>query len=354
MVNRKEISERTGVSMTVISHVLNNTPGARVKTETREKVLRVARELGYVTNALGKALIENKIHHVALAINCCDSDDDQTCKRIISGVTAAAAEQEYHVLLCPLKSRMDDNLASDLAELVQSRRVDGLILNKEDVLTAEVAKLAAMELPLVLINNHFTLPIDQGHMLDSFCPDLFGGTRIATNLLITRGHRRIALFRSENGVFARENHRGSDQRRESGYLEALNAADIPIDRDLIAIGDFSRTGDIEQAARVLAQLPQPPTAVIAATDAIALKALHYLRSFRVEISPDAVVGGGDLFFRRYLEQPFHSLALPWERMGRMAFEQIKKIIDRDAAMPGTMTVLPVTLVDQPFQEFPRI
>ncbi len=353
MVNRKEISERTGVSMTVISHVLNNTPGARVKNETREKVLQVARELGYVTNALGKALIENKIHHVALAINCCDSDDDQTCKRIISGVTAAAAEQNYHVLLCPLKSRMDDNLATDLAELVQSRRVDGLILNKEDVLTAEVAKLAAMELPLVLINNHFTLPIDQGHMLDSFCLDLFGGTRIATNLLITRGHRRIALFRCENGVFPRDNHRGSDQRRESGYLEALLSADIPIDRELIAIGDFSRTADIEQAAFALSQLPNPPTAVIAATDAIAWKVLHYLRSFQVQLSPDAVVGGGDLFFRRYLEQPFHSLELPWERMGRMAFYQIKKIIDHHATMPGTMTVLPVTLADHPYKEFPR-
>ena len=343
MVNRKMLAERAGVSMTVISHVLNNTPGARVKPETRANVLRIARELGYVTNALGKALIEKKIHHVGLAINCFDADEDQICKRIITGVTAAAAAQDYHVLLCPLKSRMDENLAADLAQLVQSGRVDGLILNKEDVLTSEIAKLIALEVPLVLINNHFTLPILDGYRIDSFCPDLFGGTRIATHFLLAQGHRRIALFRGENGVFARQNHRGSDQRRESGYLEALNSLDVLPDRDLIAVGDFSRTEDIAAAARMLAELPQPPTALVAATDAIALKAMHCLHHCGVDLPPDAVVGGGNLFFRSYLDPPFHSLALPWELMGKMAFEQLRKVIDHTADQTGTMTVLPVTM-----------
>ncbi len=343
MVNRKVLAERAGVSMTVISHVLNNTPGARVKPETRETVLRIARELGYVTNALGKALIEKKIHQVGLAINSFDADEDQICKRIITGVTTAAAAQDYHVLLCPLKSRMDDNLAADLAQLVQSGRVDGLIINKEDVLTSEIAKLIGQKVPLVLINNHFTLPIPEGYRIDSFCPDLFGGTRSATYFLLKKGHRRIALFRGENGIFAKENHRGSDQRRESGYLEALNLLDVPVDRALIAVGDFSRMEDISAAAQTLAELSQPPTALVAATDAIALKAMHELHRCGVKLSADAVVGGGNLFFRQYLEPPFHSLVLPWELMGEMAFDQLKRVIDRTAGPTGVMTVLPVTM-----------
>lgn len=345
MVTRKEIAERAGVSPTLISHVLNNTPGTRINAATREKVLQAARDLGYIPNALARALVEKRIRHLGLAIDCSERADAVISHELISGITGATAAAGYHVLLCPLTGRSDTNLADRLIEMVSSHRVDGLIINKEDVLTVEVEKLLAQRIPLILVNSYRIVMPRTGTRTSSLGLDLDGGIQTATNELFRLGHRRIALFPTEHDSFPDRNHRVSDLRRIDGYQAALQAHDCPFDPALLPAGEFSRTDDLEAALDRLLALPAPPTAMIAATDRIALRLADSLKRRGLKLPEQmSLIGGGDSFYCDSLEPGLSSLKLPFAAMGALAAERlIRQLNDADETPDCRLTILPVEL-----------
>ena len=318
-VTRKDVAKCSGVSLTIVSQVLNNTPYARIKQETREKVQRVARELGYIQNVLGQALVGKRIYHIGVALTCNDTVGDLHFQEIVRGIRAVAEAESYYVLFCPITSRTDENIAEKLANLVKSKRVDGLIINKEDILTTEIGKLAAEDLPFVLLNS--VLPYERPELgpVRSIVFDHSDGMRKTVRYLLGLGHRRIGLINSEHGTFPENYHRTSDNRRLEGYMKELETEGLPYCQELIGCGDFSRKEDVRHTLETFLQLSLPPTAIVTADDLIAIEVMRLLKEWGKKIPEDiSVVGCDNSYICEHLTPSLTSLDLPLNEMGRQA------------------------------------
>ncbi len=337
-VTRSDVAERSGVSLTIVSQVLNNTPYARIKKETREKVQRVAKEMGYVQNVLGRALVGNRIFHIGVALTCSDSAGDLRFQEIIRGIRAVAEAENYYILLCPIVNRIDKNIAETLSNLIKSKRVDGLIINKEDVLTSEIQKLSAADLPFVLINSIRRYKRQKRGMVRSVIFDYLGGMRETIKYLLKLGHSRIGLINSEHETFPESHHRNSDSERLEGYTEELASHGVKYDPCLVGVGDFSEKRDIGRVIGDFLKMQSPPTAIVTADDIIAMEAIKYLKEHGKKIPGDiSIVGSDNSYICEYMEPTLTSLDLPLYGMGCQAAKSLIAELDgTPQASPAVM------------------
>jgi len=344
-VTRRDVAECSGVSLTVVSQVLNNTPYARIKKETREKVQQVAQELGYIQNVLGQALVGNRIFHIGVALTCNDLPGDLRFQEIIRGIRAVARSENYYILSCPIASRIDENIAETLANLIKSKRVDGLILNKEDILTNEVLKLAAADLPFVLLNNSSIYCHGDRPTRGPVCSitfDYLGGMHDTVKYLLGLGHRRIGLINSEHETFPENHHRLCDSERLKGYTRELASRGIEYDPRLVGVGNFANKEDIRRVLDVFLSMSSPPTAIVTADDIIAMEVIKYLKEHGRKVPDDiSVVGSDDSYICEYLEPMLTSLDLQLYEMGRQAAMALINDLNGNAS-PSVM--LPARLV----------
>jgi DNA-binding LacI/PurR family transcriptional regulator len=172
---------------------------------------------------------------------------------------------------------------------------------------------------VVLVDN--VLP---GVDLPAVIPDYQAGARLATEHLLQLGHRRVALLGAAVSY-------PFGWRTLDGYVEALAARDVPHDPALVRrteIGVETATA----ATRSLLGLAEPPTALFAVTDAMAIGALRAARERGVRV-PDglAVVGMDDIEMSAYTEPPLTTVRIAKDAMGRLAAEWLIGMIEGDAA-----------------------
>ena len=343
-VTRSDVARRSGASLTIVSQVLNNTPYARIKKETREKVQRVAKELGYVQNVLGRALVGNRIFHIGVALTYDDSAGDLRFQEIIRGIRTVAESENYYIMLCPIINRIDENIAETLATLVKSKRIDGLIINKEDVLTAEIHKLAAADLPFVLLNSTMRYKRKELGFVRSVIFDYPGGMRETVKYLAGLGHRRIGLINSEHETFPDAHHRKCDTERMEGYIKELAATGIEYDPGLVGGGDFSKRADIHHALSGFLKMKLPPTAIVAADDIIAMKIIKYLKDNGRKVPENiSIVGSDNSYICEYLEPTLTSLDLPLYEMGCQAARALINELN-DIQQTSSVIMLPTRLM----------
>ena len=149
--------------------------------------------------------------------------------------------------------------------------------------------------------------------------EVAGGHR-ATDALIEAGHRRIAHITGEMWMDAARD-------RLRGYREALAAADIPYDPDLVAEGNWLPSAGYEHT-RALMSLPNPPTAIFCANDRMAVGCYEALKELGLRIPDDvSVIGYDDDEVARHLSPQLTTLVLPHRLMGRWAIDQALSPLD---------------------------
>jgi LacI family transcriptional regulator len=145
------------------------------------------------------------------------------------------------------------------------------------------------------------------------------GAQAAMNYLIGLGHSRIGHIAGEMKLI-------SANQRLHGYKESLAAAGIPLDQDLIEIGDYT-TETAVVCARKLLSLPDRPTAIFAANDVSAIGVYQAAREFGLQIPRDlSVIGFDNLREAVYLNPPLTTIDQSIEKMGTMATELIVKLL----------------------------
>src|SRR5690606_15621665 len=167
------------------------------------------------------------------------------------------------------------------------------------------------------------------HDIEAPCviPDDRGGGQMATVHLLGHGRRRIALI---NGP----SHYEATHLRHQGYREALEAANVSYDPALVRVGKWHEQSGY-QLAHDLMCLPQPPDALVCASDSIAVGALDALHELGVQVPGDvAVVGFDNRHFSQYQRPPLTTVALPLREMGRLAGKLLLSAILRDQQDSG--------------------
>jgi DNA-binding LacI/PurR family transcriptional regulator len=247
----------------------------------------------------------------------------------LKGIVSGLAASRYDLVLFDVEA--PEHREQHLHHLTRTRFVDGLLLVSLVPSGDEVDRVHEAGVRTVLLDaRHESLPrvvIDDAQ-----------GGRLATEHLLGLGHRRIAFV----GDWA-ENPYGftSSRDRQAGYAEALRAAGIEPEEDLLKQGAHGRH-QARELARELFRLPAPPTAIFAASDTQALGVVEAAREAGLEVPGDVSVIGFDDIERAELVS-LTTVRQPLRESGRLAAELVLRALENGSPEPEE-TVLPLELV----------
>ena len=330
----RDVARHAGVSPAVVSYVINGGPRTTAP-QTRERVLRAIRELDYHPNVMARGLRVQRTQTIGFI----DSDYapldvyvSPYSAAILTGLTAELGLREYHLLISPVMVGQD---LGQLERMLRGGRLDGLVVRLVEDSAATEALLEVISdvgLPCVCIER----PADPRFALSSVVVDDEAGAFAATAYLAELGHRRIAHL-------AGDRRYASAVSRQAGYARALAACGIVADEQLVVGGTWAPLA-VDAVLAQLQALPDPPTAIFAASDSLAFRAVELARSAGRRIPDDlAVVGFDDIPLAQEMVPPLTTVQIPLQAMGQLAARRLLGLID--AAQPApTNDVLPVQLI----------
>src|SRR6266536_1472098 len=302
-VTIRDVARIAGVSLSTVSQVLNGRPGY-ASADTRDRVLAAARELNYRPNALARGLVTSRTGTLGLVI----TDITKTLfPKVVGGIEQVASQQGYSVLLTCARSVEIERAALDT---LLDKRVDGIIFMSH---TTELSQIG--------------------------WDDIEVGRR-ATEHLIGLGHRRIAHLA---GALSPP-RRLSAVQRLAGFRAAMAEAGLPVDERLVLDAGFQHDGGFAAAERLL-DVDDPPTAVFAASDSMAVGFINGLHRRRVRVPDDiSVAGANDDSCAVYVEPPLTTILVPVAAAGRRAAEIILAAIGARTTPTPVRETLGVELV----------
>jgi LacI family transcriptional regulator len=319
MATMRDVAERAGVSTKTVSRVVND--DRYVSADVRERVERAIAELQYVPNMLAVTFRTGRDAAIGIAV---PGVADPFFASVIGAVEAEASRRGAAVILTSVGWEPTHERQS--IEAVLHRRVAGMIICP---VGPDMSFLRPWQTrtPLVFVDR---MP---GKLTaDAVVQDDVGGSRVATEHLLTHGHRRIAFLGDDvvTGVL-----------RLQGCRAALAAAGVPHPDELVHLGDVDADTVTAQLRRLL-ELADPPTAVFSSNARCTVSIVSALQALgRNDI---AVVGFGDFPTAAALRPPITVIDQDGDQMGRFAAERLFARLDAPGRKMRRRTVLPVSLV----------
>jgi len=316
-VSIKDIARAADVSHSTVSRALSDSP--LVSTETKARIQRLAREMGYSPDAQARSLVMGKTQTIGVVVT---TITDPFITEIVQVIESTAHDHGYTVILASSSAKSERELAA--VEMLGSKRVDGVIVTSSRVGVFYQEHLDRLSVPVVLVNSHreqrgpytFSINVDNRH-----------GGCLATEHLVQLGHRRVAYITGPVD-------NSDDLERQAGYRQALTEADIALDSTLVILGT-GRAGGGERALPALRALSDPPTAVFCYNDMTAIGLMRAAREAALSIPQDlAVVGFDDIPFSSFVQPPLTTVAQPKHKMGKQAMEMVLALIARESSNNG--------------------
>lgn len=296
MTTIKDVAQRARVSIATVSYVLNGT-GA-VSDEKRQAVLDAVTALHYQPSYRGRALQARRSMTLAVGVPQ-GMDADTQWGPLLAGLANGAAQAGYHILLV---AGSPDRSETDAATALHgSGQIDGMVLLDGEIRDERVDHLKAAGTPFICAAR-----TDDGSAYVAI--DGAAGMLEAMAHLIVRGHERIALLQPplEQMVAAEQ---------ETGYRDALVEAGIGFVPELVIEGGQTALAGYAATQELLA-LPEPPTAMIAGSAALAFGALHAAHDAGLPIGKDvALVSFEDTTAAEHTAPPLTAVRQPVRTWG---------------------------------------
>ncbi len=324
MTTMQDVAERAGVSVTSVSHVINAT--RPVSEELRQRVLAAMDELGYQRNLLARSLRRGQTHTIGIIV---PDNVNPFFAEIARGIEDVSYERGYSLILCNSDSNLDKEL--HYTGVLVDKQVDGIVFVAAGHSIERVVGLQRRNVPVVLVDRE--LP---GANADVVLADNARGGWLATQHLLTLGHRRIGCITGPSELTPSAD-------RVAGYRQALAEAGIAVDSELIRRGDFHFASGYDAAQQLLA-LPDPPTALFACNDLMAVGAIRAAADMGRNTPADlSIVGFDDVPLASFICPPLTTVAQPVYDMGALAARLLLERIENPTA-PPTRHMLDVQLV----------
>ncbi len=321
-----DVAKHAGVSITTVSRMLNAPD--KVNSRTREKVLAAIDKLSFVPKAEARARAMQRTGRIGVI---CPFFTAPSFIQRLRGVAETLSPENYELVIYTVDS--NDHLQGYLSSLPLTGNLDGLIILSLPVEDAQVRRLIDHALPTVLIEY----PHPKLNCVE--IDDVEGGYMAATYLL-GKGHRRIA-FLGDTDLPEYSIHPVSLRLR--GFRRALKEARIKLPDTFVRLAPYSQE-QTRKVAKELLNLPEPPTAIFAATDFQALGVLKAARQLGFKVPEQlAVIGFDDLDIAEYFDLTTISQHL--DESGRLAVELLLAQIE-SPSRPARHVKLPLTLVER--------
>lgn len=327
-VTLKDIAQTTGYSITTVSRALNGYND--VNDETKAQIREAAGRLGYHPNATARSLQRQHTDTLGLVIPTPEPRfSDPFFIEFLTGVGNEAGTHGYDLLVSTQAPGPGE--IEVYQRFVRGKRVDGLIVVRTRRQDPRIRYLQEQEFPFVAFGR--TEARDAFPFVDE---DGRAGIAQATQHLIDQGHRRIAFITAGRDLaFAHQ--------RLQGFLETMRRHDIPVDEQLIVEGNLSQRSG-RQAAGSLLNLAEPPTAIMATNDLMALGAMAAIQARGLEVGADvAVTGFDDIPMAEHSHPSLTTVRQPIHRIGELVCRMLIKLIHAEP-LEHEQVVLQPTLV----------
>jgi LacI family transcriptional regulator len=306
----REVAKAAGVSVSTVSRVLNDKDD--VAPATYEKVQRVIVELGYASSLAARGMRSRRTKVIGLIM---PDVAGLYSAAIMRGVNRAIARLDYDLLVYTngdIRKNSSADQESYYVSLLNGSITDGVI-----VVTPAATEFSTAA-PVVAID-----PNNESPECAAIISTNRDGALQAMSYLTSLGHRRIGHITGRLELI-------SAIRRLQGYKDGLAAAGIPVNEDLIQIGDYT-TETALTCARNLLALNEPPTAIFAANDMSAMGVYQAVDEAGLRIPKDlSVVGFDNLRESRFLTSPLTTIDQFIPEMGETATEMVVKLIDEES------------------------
>jgi LacI family transcriptional regulator len=315
----KEVASAAGVSTQTVSRVMNDRPD--VSDETRDRVQKIITELGYQPSALARSLIQQRSLTLGVVVAGLKYIGPS---RTLSGITFAAEEFGYSLLLKELRSFNANNVEPILQEFL-SRHADGIIWavpevgeNREWLLTNP---LANFETPIVFLTMQPRIHVPVVSI------DNFMGGRMVMNHLLEQGYRHIGHISGPLDWW-------ESRQRMDAWKVSLKEAGLEVRDEYWVEGNWSSSSSAQVIGKLFEQYPEMD-AVFAANDQMALSVLQAACQRNLRVPEDlGVVGFDDMPESPYFFPPLTTVQPEQFNVGRMAVEEMVKILNSDRQKTG--------------------
>ncbi|MBO9600569.1 MAG: LacI family DNA-binding transcriptional regulator [Cohnella sp.] len=315
-VGIKDIAAKANVSTATVSYVLNGT--RNVKKNTKERVLRVIEEMNYKPNDIAKSLKSQRTNTIGVIA------EDVTVfnvPEIIDGINDYADRHDLHILLTNLRldkrigrkfDQVDDYrkyMANAVSDLL-SKQVEGIVyvgVHPRDLTGLVDTRGKPIVYTYCYTQQDISIQYDDEQ-----------ATFEAMSYLVGKGHRRIAII---SGMMDSVPSR----MRFNGFYKAVTQFELPFDPQLIKIGDWEAKSGYDLTKELL-ELPEPPTAVLAMNDVMAVGVLRAASEAGVPIPQRlSVIGFDNREFSEYLNPRITTFDLPLHEMGYRAMDSLMRV-----------------------------
>ncbi|PPK94676.1 DNA-binding LacI/PurR family transcriptional regulator [Kineococcus xinjiangensis] len=332
----RDVALAAGVSVATVSRALRGLD--RVSEDTRERVLRAAEALDYVASPTAASLATGRTSVVGIVLPFLDRWFFAT---IVSEIEDVLRRSGFQVLLLNIGDRSgEDSMVLD--QRLLAKRIDGIIVLGVDLEAAEASVLRRLALPVVTISA--SLP-----GCDRVGIDDVAAAESATQHLLALGHRRIGYV---GGDSSNDVRRATAVDRARGVHHALAAAGLALEPELDAVADWTVTGGWRAAEGLLARR-LPPTAILAASDEMAIGVLCAARALGWSVPRHlSVVGIDD--HEMAVTHGLTTVAQPVRSQGRIAAEMLlAHLASGTRAAPARDVVLSTAMVLRSSTAAPR-
>ncbi len=316
MTTIKDIASIANVSKSTVSRVVSN--NGFVKKETRDKIQKIMSDLNYRPNMFAKGMRTNRSHSIGILFPDFLNPFFSEWYEIVDKLAREKGYLNYICITDP-KGETEEKRIEDL----MARNIDGIIFFSycQNLDFWEKLSIISKTTPLICCDSMF-----EGTDLSYIYADGEKGSYDAVNYLFDNGRKRIAYIKGQLPFAVVE-------KRFKGYCKALQNHNLEIIPELVFAGNFKKDSGIAAVEKFM-RLNNPPDAVVASTDDMAIGAIEWLTKNNINVPGDvAVFGYNNQKITQQSNPPLSTVALPIHEMAEMAVNSLVKLIENKAKHP---------------------
>ncbi|GAB4457995.1 MAG: LacI family DNA-binding transcriptional regulator [Anaerolineae bacterium] len=320
-VTLKDIAEAVGKSVAAVSRALNNYND--ISPETREYIKRVAREMGYAPSETLGFILPTVSPRAS----------DPFFVELITSITCAATQQGFDLLVSTCPPGNDENWS--YLRLINSRRVDGIIVSQPRPRDARIQLLLEKQFPFVVIGSTSLPGVDL-----SVSENEAQGAQLAVEHLVEQGHQKIALINTPASMFFSLNFL-------TGFRDALDRAGLTPNEEIIVNAEDCSQKAGYNIAQTLLSRAELPSAIVVADDVTALGVMAAIQDQGLEVGNDVVVTGyGDILLSEFAQPPLTTVHRSTDTLGQTACNMLIARLRGDTTEPQHVVLEPSLVIRQ--------
>jgi len=321
-----DIAKELNISPSTVSRALND--NAKISDATKERVRKVAQDLGYELNLVASSLSKNKTNIIGVIIPHIGS---QFFSQALSGIQEVAQAKGYNVIICQTNESVQQEV--EMTKVMNSARVDGVVacltMETEDVSHFDV--FAKKNIPVAMFDRvNYAIPGPK------IVVDNYEAAYLATEHLVTIGCKRIAHLAGSlaSKVF---------EDRAEGYKDALKKHGIPLLSQYLLSSDLTEK-DARDATKLWMSLPEKPDGIVAGSASSGLLIASAAKSMGVKLPEElSLISLGNERCNEIITPSLSAVDMPGLEMGRSAADHLIKCIKK-GKVDGGITLKPIQLV----------